>query len=151
MGARTAAVLVSSPSKVCAPCRASSIWSVISLNEVSTWLRSRAISRCRFLGMVVRCTRVGGVITPIPALAISVANRLPVNPLSCSNASMAAPSPVTRSAPIWRSPGVSLTYSPGLLPLRVNPWLAVLGVAGCGVRTIAPTRDPAWLTASYVS
>ena len=45
---------------------------------------------------------------------------------------------------------MSLTYFRGLLPLRVNPWLAALGVAGCGVRTIAPTPDPARLTASYV-
>ena len=39
-------------------------------------------------------------VTSIPALAISAANRLPLNPLSCSSASMRTASPVTRSVPI---------------------------------------------------
>ena len=49
-------------------------------------MRSLAISRCRFLGMAWRWTLVGGMITSIPAQAISAANRRPVNPLSCSRA-----------------------------------------------------------------
>ena len=52
--AMVAAVRVSRPQKVCAPWRASSIWSVISPKVVSIRLRHSAMIFCRTAGMLRR-------------------------------------------------------------------------------------------------
>ena len=83
---------------------ASSVWPVICVTEVSARLRSLAIRRCSVLGVVLRCTPVGGMITSIPALAISRVMRRPVKALSSRSASLLAASPAARSVPGWRSP-----------------------------------------------
>ena len=64
--AMVAAVLVSRPQKVCAPWRASSMRSVISLKVVSTRLRHSAMTFSRMAGVAARCFLPGGTRTAVP-------------------------------------------------------------------------------------
>ncbi len=75
-----AADRVSRPQKVCAPCRASSIWSVISLKVVSTRLRHSAMIFCRMAGMSARWCLLGGMSTAVPWLAWAAAKAVPRKP-----------------------------------------------------------------------
>jgi len=80
--AMVAAARVSSPQKVCALYRASSIRSVISPKLASARLRHSAMTFCKILGMLRRSSRVGGTRTAVPRAACSAANAAPLKALS---------------------------------------------------------------------
>jgi len=80
--AMVAAARVSSPQKVCALYRASSIRSVISPKLASARLRHSAMTFCKILGMLRRSSRVGGTRTAVPRAACSAANVAPLKALS---------------------------------------------------------------------
>ena len=82
--AMVAAVLVSRPQKVCAPWRASSICTVISLKVVSMRLRHPAMTFSRMGGIAARSFLPGGTRTAVPRAAWTAANAAPLKPLSAS-------------------------------------------------------------------
>ncbi len=100
--AMVAAARVSSPQKVCALYRASSIRSVISPKLASARLRHSAMTFCKILGMLRRSSRVGGTRTAVPRAACSAANAAPLKALSHSRSRGGSPAS-SRSAATARS------------------------------------------------
>ncbi len=90
--AMVAAVRVRRPQKVCAPWRASSIRSVISLKVVLIRLRHSAMAFSRLDGIAACCFLPGGTRTAVPRAACAAANALPLKPLSASRSRGAGPS-----------------------------------------------------------